>query len=82
MFVVDKSLWSFDKKLILMKRFHGDSSPANVTFNHSPFWICIFNIPIKSMNKAVGSSIGNKMGELIMMHLKVGLPGVLSFESE
>ena len=65
--VIDKSPWSFDKKLILMKRFHGDSSPANVTFSHSLFWIRIFNIPIKCMNKAVGTRIGNKVGELIMV---------------
>ena len=48
--VFDKSPWSFDKRLIMMKRFHGDSSPANITFRHFPFWIRIFNIPIKSMN--------------------------------
>ena len=37
MTVIDKSPWSFDKKLILMKHFLDDSSPANVTFSHSPF---------------------------------------------
>jgi len=67
MTVLDKSPWSFDKKLILMKRFLDDSSPAKVTFSHSPFWIHIFNIPVKSMNKAVGIKIGNDMGELIMV---------------
>ena len=53
--VLDKSPQSFDKRLIMMKRFHSDSSPANVTFCHSSFWIRIFNIPIRSMNKAVGT---------------------------
>ena len=48
--VLDKSPWSFDKRLIMIKRFHGDSSPDNITFRHFPFWIRIFNIPIKSMN--------------------------------
>ena len=67
MTVLDKSPSSFDKKLILMKRFLDDSSPANVTFSHSPFWICIFSIPIKSMNKAIETKIGNEMGELIMV---------------
>ena len=51
----------------MMKRFHVDSSLPNVTFRHSPFWIRIFNIPIKSMNKAVGTRIGNEMGELLMV---------------
>ena len=48
--IIDKSPWSFDIRLILMKRFFGDISPAKVTFTHSLFWIRIFNIPIKSMN--------------------------------
>ena len=57
-----------------MKRFYGDISPANVSFTHSPFWIRIFNIPIKSMNKDVGARIANKMGELITVDaLKSGL---------
>ena len=50
-----------------MKRFHADSSLDNITFRHSPFWIRIFNIPIKSMNKVVGTQIGNEMGELLMV---------------
>ncbi|KAL0007353.1 hypothetical protein SO802_008855 [Lithocarpus litseifolius] len=63
--VFDKGPWSFDKKLILMKRFSGDVSPAKVTFTHSAFWIRIFNIPIKSMSREVGAKIANEVGELI-----------------
>ncbi|KAF3946792.1 hypothetical protein CMV_026980 [Castanea mollissima] len=63
--VFDKGPWSFDKKLILMKRFFGDVSPAKVTFTHSAFWIRIFNIPIKSMSREVGAKIANDVGELI-----------------
>ena len=37
--VQDKSHWSFDKILILLKHFSGDLSSGNVTFQHSPFWI-------------------------------------------
>ena len=53
--VLDKSPWSFDRKLILLKRFHEDLSPGNVAFQYSPFWIRVFNIPIKSINKVVGT---------------------------
>lgn len=63
--VFDKGPWSFDKKLILMKRFSGDVSPAKVTFTHSAFWIRIFNNPIKSMSREVGAKIANEVGELI-----------------
>lgn len=63
--VFDKDPWSFDKKLILMKRFCRDVNLAKVTFTHSAFWILIFNIPIKSMSKEVGPKIANEVGELI-----------------
>lgn len=35
--VLDGSPWSFDKRLILLKRSNGDLSPGNVSFQHSPF---------------------------------------------
>ena len=60
--VLDKSTWLFDKRLVLMKRFDGDLSPGNVKFQRSPFWIRVFNIPIKSMNISVGNCIANEIG--------------------
>ena len=65
--IIDKSQWSFDKRLILMKRFYGDISPAKVTFTHSLFWIRIFNTPIISMNKDVEAHSANEMGKLIIV---------------
>ncbi|KAF3947127.1 hypothetical protein CMV_026699 [Castanea mollissima] len=60
--VPDRSPWSFDRKLILLKRFNGDLSPGNVSFQYSPFWIRVFNIPIKSINKAVGNCFAKEIG--------------------
>lgn len=60
--VLDKSHWSFDKRLVLLKCFDGDLSPGNVKFQRSPFWIRVFNIPIKSMNLSVGNHIANEIG--------------------
>ena len=69
-----RSPWSFDKRLILLKHFNGDLSPGNVTFQHSPFWIRVFNIPIKSMNSVVGTRIAKEIGiPLVVDALKSGL---------
>ena len=35
--VLDRSSWSFEKRLVLLKRFEGDLSPGNVKFQWSPF---------------------------------------------
>lgn len=42
-------------------------SPNNVTFEHSPFWIRVFNISIKSMNRVVGTRLAKEIGTLVMV---------------
>ena len=70
--ILDKSPWSFDKRLVLLKRFTSDVSSENVTFQQSLFWIRVFNIPIKSMNSTVG--ITNEIGvPLLVDAAKSGL---------
>lgn len=60
--VLNRSLWFFHRRLILLKRINGDLSPGNVSVQYSPFWIWVFNIPIKSMNKSVSTRIANENG--------------------
>ena len=60
--ILDRSQWSFDKRLVLLKCFTSDVSSENVTFHRSPFWIRVFNIPIKSMNAIFGNYIANEIG--------------------
>lgn len=65
--VQDKSPRSFDKIHILLKCFNGDFNPNNVTFQRSSFWIHIFNVPIKSINKTIGTRIANEVGNPLMV---------------
>ena len=65
--VQDKSPWSFDKRLILLKHFNGHLSLGNVTFQHYPFWFRVFSIPLKTMNKTVGTHIVNVIGNSLMV---------------
>ena len=60
--VLNRSPWSFDKKLVLLKQFEGDLNPGNVKFQRSLFWIRVFNISIKSMNTTVGNHIAKEIG--------------------
>lgn len=51
----------------LWKKFHhskdnGDLSLSRVTFQRSPFWIRVFNVHIKSMNRTIGIRIANEIG--------------------
>ena len=78
--IIAKSPWSFDKHLILLKRFHGDISPCDVKFKHASFLIRAFNVPIRSMNKEVGGRIAKEIGELVTVDVpRNGLAWDLSF---
>ena len=60
--ILDRSSWFFDNRLVMLKRFTNDVSSENVTFQRSPFWIRVFDIPIKIMNATVGNYIANEIG--------------------
>jgi hypothetical protein len=63
--VIAKGPWSFDKKLILTKVLNDDTNTSEIQFRDAEFWIRVFNIPIRRMNKAVGTGIARAIGEPI-----------------
>ena len=65
--VLDRSTWSFDKRLVLLKQFEDDLNPGNVKFQWSPFWIRVFNIRIKSMNMTIGKHIAKGIGTPLLI---------------
>ena len=54
--------WSFDKYLILLKRFEDDQSFSEVVFDSCSFWVQIHDLPIRCMTSVVCGKIGNTLG--------------------
>nr|POE68486.1 hypothetical protein CFP56_74381 [Quercus suber] len=63
--VLEMCPWSFEKQLIVMKEFEGELVPRDIEMKHSPFWVQIFNLPLKSRTKETGWTIGSKLGEVL-----------------
>ena len=57
--------WSNEKQLILLKEFEGELVPKDISIWQSPFWIQIFNLPLKSRTNETGQAIGSKLGEVM-----------------
>ena len=57
--------WSYEKQLVLMREFEGELVPKEITLRWSPFWIQIYNLPLKSMTSGTGYAIGGKIGEVL-----------------
>ena len=67
--------WSYDKHLVLIKRFVGDTQPQSVKFSEETFWIRVQNLPIKSMTQEVSESIGKAIGTVDRVDIPPGEVG-------
>ena len=63
--VMEMRPWSFEKQLMLMREFEGELIPKEIVLKWSPFWIQIYNLPLKCMTSGTGNAIGAKIGEVL-----------------
>ena len=67
--VLDMCPWSYEKKLVLLQEFDGELSPKEIELKWAPFWIQIFNLPLKCRTKDIGWAIGSKLGEVLEVNV-------------
>jgi len=46
--IIAKGPWSFNNRLILQKRFHGDTSPSGVKFHNAQFGFVFLIFPLQA----------------------------------
>ena len=63
--ILEMCPWSYEKQLILLKEFEGELVPKDISIWQSPFWIQVFNLPLKSRTSETGWAIGSKLGEVL-----------------
>lgn len=63
--ILDMCPWCFEKQLVLMQEFEGELVPKDIVMKWAPFWLQIFNLPLKSRTKETGWTIGSKLGEVL-----------------
>ena len=63
--VLNMCPWSFEKQLVILQEFEGELVPKDIVMKWSPFWVQIFNLPLKSRTKETGWTIGAKLGEVM-----------------
>ena len=55
--------WSFDKSLLVVQEYNTETRPSRISFDHSPFWIRILDLPRAAMTGKAGEMIGNAIGK-------------------
>lgn len=56
--------WSFERQILVLKEFDGIVPPSKMEFTHSSCWIQIHEMPLLCMSRAVGTKIGESLGQL------------------
>ena len=56
--IMEMCPWSFEKQLILLQDFEGELVPKEIVLKWTPFWVQIYNLPLKSMTREIGMEIG------------------------
>ncbi|XP_030964759.1 uncharacterized protein LOC115986035 [Quercus lobata] len=62
--VVDSQPWSFDKHLLAIQRYEKQMPIRELCFDHIPFWVQVYDIPIKFINRSVSEGICLGIGEV------------------
>ncbi|XP_030936068.1 uncharacterized protein LOC115961187 [Quercus lobata] len=63
--VLEMSPWHYKKQLVLMQQFEGDKEPKDLVFKWCPFWVQIYNLPLKHRTRETGLAIGASLGEVL-----------------
>ena len=52
--IMEMRPWSYEMQLILLQDFEGELVPKDIMMKWSPFWVQIYNLPLKSMTREAG----------------------------
>ena len=63
--VMDMRLWHYEKQLVLLQEFEGEQDPKDIVLKWSPFWVKIYNLPLKSRTRETGRAIGASLGKVL-----------------
>ena len=62
--VVDSQPWSFDKHLVAIQCYEKRMLVRELCFDRIPFWVQVYDIPIRFMNQAVVEGICSRIVEV------------------
>ena len=59
--------WSFDRHLVVLKRYDGITPMEEADFSKTKFWVQVHNLPFSWLTSDVAMEIGDTLGEVIKL---------------
>ena len=63
--VLEGCPWWFDNQLLLLQEVRSDQQPSEVSFNCSPFWVRLLDVPFGKRTERMAQEIGEALGGFI-----------------
>ncbi|KAK9989295.1 hypothetical protein SO802_029534 [Lithocarpus litseifolius] len=63
--VLDKSPWSFDNHMLVLRKWTKGMTPRNVCFTHIPLWVQVWGLPFELLNEEVAQDIRKGLGTVV-----------------
>ena len=61
--------WTFDRDLVSLVELDGITPMVELEFEKAAFWVCMYNLPLACMSKAIGMRMGASVGEVLEMEV-------------
>ena len=65
--VLDMCPWSYEKQLVIIQEFEGELTLKEIDLKWVPFWVQIYNLPLKSKTRETGWVIGSSLGSVLQV---------------
>lgn len=62
--VLGMAPWQFNKHILVLKKISEEVQPSMMKFDSTPFWIRLYDVPLRGRNKQVIHQIGSRFGEV------------------
>lgn len=59
--------WHFNKHILVLKQVSSEIQPSMLSFDKTPWWIRLYDVPIGGKTTACLTQIGMRFGEIIKM---------------
>lgn len=57
--------WHFNKHVLVLKQFTGNTQPSAMQFDSTPFWMRVYDLPMVGSDEKILKQIGSRFGEVV-----------------
>ena len=57
--------WTFDQNLVMLQEIEDDVQPSDIVMNRCPFWVRLYNLPMRSRSESHIRQIGGSIGQVL-----------------